>query len=221
MVLHDSDRRPPAQDEPIVSAELIRARLRGSLAGDDPTVVEIGATRDWPTGLQRRMTANLKPAGVLVPIVERSAGLAVLLTRRSHELKHHPGQVSFPGGRMEPDDPDIRHTALRETHEEVGIHPGQVDVAGYLAPMPTVTGYAVTPVIGFVGNDVRLTLDPTEVELAFEVPLAFLLDSRNETWSERVIDDFPVPIVEFGYGGQRIWGATASMVVALRQTLSL
>ena len=203
-----------------MTVEFIRERLRGSLPGEDPTVIEIGSgSRDWPTGLHQRLTTNLKPAGVLIPIIGRSSGLSVLLTRRSTALKHHAGQVSFPGGRMEPEDADIRHTALRETHEEVGIHPDRVSVAGFLTPMPTITGYAVTPVVGLLNEDLILTLDPTEVEVAFEVPLPFLLDPGNESWGERIIDDVPVPIVEFQYGGHRIWGATASMIVALRQTL--
>ena len=202
------------------TVELIRERLRDSSPGPDPTAVNIGnGSRDWPTGLQRRLTTNLKPAGVLIPIVERASGLFVLLTRRSSELKHHAGQISFPGGRMEPQDVDIRDTALRETHEEIGIEPTCVDVAGYLTPMPTITGYAVTPVVGLLGGGIRLTLDPSEVDVAFEVPLPFLLDPGNERRGERVIDEIPVPIVEFTYGGHRIWGATASMIVALRNNL--
>ena len=210
--------QPPATAGPReISTAIIRDRFQRTSPAVDPTAVELGgASRDWPTGLQRRLTANLKPAGVLIPIFERAAGLSVLLTRRSHELKHHPGQVSFPGGRMEPGDSTIRHTALRETHEEVGIHPAAVEIVGFMEAMPTITGYAVTPVVGLLDGNPRLTLDPMEVELAFEVPLPFLLDPANETWSERDIDGVPVPIVEFQYGGQRIWGATASMIVAFR-----
>lgn len=202
------------------TSELIRERFRGRLPGVDPTIADIGASLpDWPSGLQRRLSADLKPAGVLVPIIQRSSGLFVLLTRRSVALKHHAGQISFPGGRMEPQDADIRQTALRETHEEVGIAPHRVDIAGCLAPMPTITGYAVTPVVGLLGEEIRLTLDPSEVDVAFEVPLPFLLDPSNESRGERVIDNIPVPIVEFDYGGYRIWGATASMIVALRNIL--
>lgn len=201
-----------------LSSALIRERFRDTGPGEDPSLIDIeGLGRDLPPGLLRHLSADLAPAGVLIPIIDRPSGLAVLLTRRSTALAQHAGQVSFPGGRMEPDDPDIRHTALRETHEEIGVHPDRVDVAGYLNAMPTITGYAVTPVVGLLGDDVRLTLDPTEVELAFEVPLPFLLDPDNERWSERLIGGTPVPIVEFQYGGQRIWGATASMIVALRK----
>ena len=159
------------------------------------------------------------PAGVLIPLIERQVGLTVLLTRRSPALKHHAGQVSFPGGRMEKADRTIRDTALRETHEEVGIEPGAVRVTGYLSPMPTITGYAVTPVVGLVEGTARLVLDPVEVQRAFEVPLAFLLEHDNVRWSGRDIDGVEVPVAEFRHSGERIWGATAAMIVNLRNIL--
>jgi 8-oxo-dGTP pyrophosphatase MutT (NUDIX family) len=202
-----------------LSATDIRERLSGTRPGDDPVLVDEAAMRDWPAGFRARLGAALTPAGVLVPIIERPGALSVLLTRRADHLKHHAGQVSFPGGRMEPGDADIVATALRETHEEVGIRPWQIEVAGCLAPMPTITGYAVTPVVGLVAVDVELALDRAEVELAFEVPLAFLLDPANEVRSVREIDGIAVPLVEFHHGGERIWGATASMIVSLRQYL--
>lgn len=173
----------------------------------------------WPRALRRKLTSDLVPAGVLIPIIDRTAGLSVLLTQRSPDLKHHAGQVSFPGGRMEAGDADIVATALRETHEEVGIHPDEVEVAGFLDPSPTVTGYAVTPVVGLVAAGFRLAIDYTEVEAAFEVPLRFLLDRRNQEHSERDFEGTRVPIVEFNYGSRRIWGATAAMLLTLRKTL--
>ena len=96
--------------------------------------------------MREKLEGPLKPAGVLVPIIERVEGLSVLLTQRASHLKHHAGQVSFPGGSMEEHDDDVRATALRETQEEVGISPHEVDVIGYLKTMPTITGFAVTPV---------------------------------------------------------------------------
>lgn len=173
----------------------------------------------WPRALREKLTSDLVPAGVLIPIVDRDAGLNVLLTQRSPGLKHHAGQVSFPGGRMEAGDADIVATALRETHEEVGIHPDEVEVAGFLDPSPTVTGYAVTPVVGLVAPGFRLAIDYTEVEAAFEVPLRFLLDRRNQQHSERDFEGTRVPIVEFNYESRRIWGATAAMLLMLRKTL--
>ena len=128
---------------------------------------------------RERIREALRPAGVLIPVIDRREGLSVLLTQRSATLKHHAGQVSFPGGRMEAQDSDVVETALREAREEVGIRPESVAVIGYLPPMPTVTGYAVTAVVGLVTEEVTLQLDPTEVEYAFEVPLAFLLDGAS------------------------------------------
>lgn len=198
----------------------IVARLSKTALEDDPGGVHLATIdRDWPTGLQQRLTANLMPAGVLIPIIDRPDGLAILLTRRSADLKHHAGQVSFPGGRMEPQDQDIRQTALRETDEEVGIHPDQVQVIGYLPTMPTITGFAVTPVVGLLGDDVTLEVDPNEVERAFEVPLQFLMDPNNQHLSMREFEGVKMQLAEFHYEGEKIWGATASMVIALRQFL--
>jgi 8-oxo-dGTP pyrophosphatase MutT (NUDIX family) len=206
----------PAQ----ITAGHIRERMAATRMPDDPLEVAMPpGSRKWPDELRRKMSADLTPAGVLIPIVEYPDRLSVLLTQRSAELKHHAGQVSFPGGRMESSDADIKETALRETHEEIGIRPEQVDIAGYLAPMLTVTGYAVTPIVGLVEPFIRLTLDRFEVEHAFEVPLSFLLDESNQQLSERELHGVTVPIVEFNYASQRIWGATANILVVLRNLL--
>ena len=201
-----------------LTTALLQERLAGTRAPDDPLdVVLPSGSEHWPDYVREQITATLRPAGVLIPVIERAAGLAVLLTQRSAELKHHAGQVSFPGGRMEDRDPDVVQTALRETHEEVGIPPASVAVVGYLPPMPTITGYAVTPVVGLVDEGVPLRIDRTEVEYAFEVPLAFLLDRRNEQALEREYRGRRIPTVEFHYEGERIWGATAHILVELRK----
>ena len=173
----------------------------------------------WPAALQRKLTSNLTPAGVLIPIIERAGDMSVLLTQRAANLKHHASQISFPGGRMEQGDADIAATALRETHEEVGIGPEQVEIAGYLQPSPTVTGYAVTPVVGLVNPEFTLVLDTSEVEEAFEVPLGFLMDRTNQQHSTRDFEGVTVPIVEFNYRHRRIWGATASILLSLRRVI--
>jgi 8-oxo-dGTP pyrophosphatase MutT (NUDIX family) len=187
---------------------------------EDPlAVVMPPGSHEWPADLRRKMCEDLKPAGVLIPIIEHADDLSVLLTQRSAELKNHAGQVSFPGGRMETVDADITQTALRETHEEVGIRPEQVDVAGYLPPMLTVTGYAVTPIVGLVEPGFSLAVDEREVDFAFEVPLSFLLDDKNQEASERDVRGVVVPIIEFNYQRRRIWGATANILVELRKIL--
>lgn len=211
----------PARIKPAqITAGHIRERMAGTRMPADPlAVVMPPGSPAWPEDLRRKMCENLTPAGVLIPILEHPERLSVLLTQRSADLKSHAGQVSFPGGRMESGDVDISVTALRETHEEVGIRPEQVDIAGYLEPMLTVTGYAVTPIVGLVQSDISLTLDESEVEHAFEVPLAFLLDEANQRLSEREVHGVTVPIVEFNYASMRIWGATANMLLALRRLL--
>lgn len=199
----------------MLTARRIRERLAATRPAVDPSKVALEQGRRWPASWQRG--SAFVPAGVLVPIVERRSGLTVLLTRRSEDLKHHGGQVSFPGGRMEAGDGDILQTALRETHEEIGVHPELVSIAGVLDAMPTITGYAVTPVVGVLPESIRLSLDPGEVERAFEVPLDFVMNPDNETRTERVIEGVAVPLLEFRFGGERIWGATATMLAELRR----
>lgn len=169
--------------------------------------------------MRERNLQTFLPAGVLIPVFERPGQLCILLTQRSAELKHHAGHVSFPGGRMEDADKDVVHTALRETHEEVGIPPEAITIIGYLDPMPTVTGYAVTPVVGVVSGDAPLQLDRTEVEYAFEVPLAFLLDERNQRAGEREYQGRIIQTLEFHYESERIWGTTAHMLIELRKII--
>lgn len=156
---------------------------------------------------------------MLIPIVAHREELSVLLTRRAEHLRYHAGQVSFPGGRMEPGDANIEATALRETHEEVGISPGDVEIAGYLDPVVTITGYTVTPVVGLIRAGIQLTIDPGEVQHAFEVPLSFLMDTRNAQASSRVLNGVSMPVVEYHYAAERIWGATANIVMILRKCL--
>jgi 8-oxo-dGTP pyrophosphatase MutT (NUDIX family) len=203
-----------------LSARDIRERLADTSQPKDPLrIVMPERLRTWPPEVRENLTTGLKPAGVLIPIIEHEESLTVLLTRRSSALRYHASQVSFPGGRMEAGDADIRATALRETWEEVGIQPADVDIAGYLEPTPTITGYAVTAVVGIVPSGVELRIDPDEVERAFEVPLAYLLDVANERASEREWNGLRLPIVEFHFASERIWGATANILLELRQRL--
>jgi 8-oxo-dGTP pyrophosphatase MutT (NUDIX family) len=191
------------------------------LPADPLDIARQGTLHRWPEVLRERYTQNLRPAGVLIPLIERESGLTVLLTRRSAGLALHAGQVSFPGGRMEACDSDIVATALRETHEEVGIAPQLVDIAGFLDPSPTVSGYAVTPVVGFVSPGFTLSIDTSEVEQAFEVPLDFLMLERNARHAEREFEGHRIPMVEFLFDEHRIWGATAYFLIMLRQKLSI
>lgn len=163
--------------------------------------------------------ARLRPAAVLVPLIERARGLQVLLTRRTEALRLHAGQVSFPGGRIEPDDRDPVSAALREASEEVGLGPDLSRPQGYLDPFATITGFHVYPVVARVDDAFHARPDPGEVAEAFEVPLDFLLDPANLHTVEMQYQGRPRRVFEFRHGGHRIWGATAAMLLNLRQRL--
>jgi 8-oxo-dGTP pyrophosphatase MutT (NUDIX family) len=156
----------------------------------------------------------LRPAGVLAPIVETDRGLALLLTKRSAALKHHPGQIAFPGGKQDPGDVDVIAAALREAHEEIGLPPDCVEVLGTLPRHETVTSFDVTPVIGFVHKPFTITPERGEVDEVFAVPLDHVLNPANylvqsRLWRGQMRHYFVVP-----YGPYYIWGATARMLRA-------
>ena len=156
---------------------------------------------------------------MLVPIIERASGLAVLFTQRTEHLAQHAGQISFPGGGVEPDDADVIAAALRETEEEVGIPRALVQPFGYLDCFETISSYCVTPVVGSLDAAYTATPDPHEVANVFEVPLDFFLDPGNLRrrciqWRGRTRDIF-----EFPYNERNIWGATAAMLLNLVRRL--
>lgn len=161
------------------------------------------------------------PAAVLVPLVEHADGYTVLLTQRTSSLKKHAGQVAFPGGRMEAGDADAIACALREAQEETGLDPAQVEILGRLPTYLTITGFEVTPVVGAVTPPLSLTPDPIEVASAFEVPLAFFLDSTNHQRVSRDFNGMKRAYYAMPYGDRYIWGATAGMLLNLYQALAL
>ncbi|MCH7344999.1 CoA pyrophosphatase [Pelomonas sp. CA6] len=170
-------------------------------------------------------------AAVLVPLVQRDAGLSVLLTQRTAHLRDHAGQISFPGGRSEPEDLSPEATALREAQEEIGLTPRHVELIGRLPVYRTVTAFDVTPVVALVQPDFQLALDAFEVAEAFEVPLAFLMDPANHrrhtvAWGGGERQFLSMPWTGTGLApsdGPReyfIWGATAAMLRNLYRFLS-
>jgi len=158
------------------------------------------------------------PAAVLIPLIERDDGeLTVLLTQRATQLRNHAGQISFPGGRCEPEDDGPRAAALREASEEIGLDPGFVSVAGYLPDHILISGFRVTPVVGFVRPGFELLLDAQEVQDTFEVPLSFVFEPANHRFRTRRFGfgDTEVELCDIPYGDRNIWGATAGMLMTL------
>ena len=178
-----------------------------------------------PDGWNTESTADpgdrpLTPAAVLIPLVTHDNGLAAILTQRTAHLNDHAGQVSFPGGRFEPHDDGPVATALREAHEEIGLAPEDVEIIGCLDAQDTSTGFSVVPVVGLIDPVYSLTLDSFEVDEAFEVPLAFLFDTRNKRREEmycrgrqRVYDVYD------DYQGHKIWGVTARIIRSLQEAM--
>jgi len=158
-------------------------------------------------------------AAVLVGLVPRREGTQVLLTRRTDGLRHHGGQVSFPGGRIEASDRDAVAAALRETGEEIGLLPAQIAPLGFLDPLATITGFRILPVVAMISPDYVALPDPGEVADVFEVPLAFLLDPANLATHTFDLLGRPRAVWEYRYPAQRIWGATASILLNLRERL--
>jgi 8-oxo-dGTP pyrophosphatase MutT (NUDIX family) len=177
-----------------------------------PRAVEPVTTGDGHLWRQER---EIRPAAVLVPVVNRDDDLTVLFTKRTSHLQDHAGQISFPGGRAEPDDPSPRDTALRETEEEIGLAPDRVDILGQLPEYTTVTGYRVTPVVGLVTAPFELKLDDFEVAEVFEVPLSFLLDPANHQRHLVMYEGRTRHYYAMPYGRHYIWGATAGMLMNL------
>lgn len=161
----------------------------------------------------------LRPAGVLIAIWERPGGAELILTKRSSHLKHHPGQIAFPGGKVDPGDDGPVGAALREAWEEVGLPAAQVQVIGTLPPHETVTGFIVTPVIGLVSGAFHAVPEAGEVEEVFTVPLAHVTDPdqfriERRRWRGQWRRYYAVP-----YGPYYIWGATARILRGLAERL--
>jgi 8-oxo-dGTP pyrophosphatase MutT (NUDIX family) len=160
------------------------------------------------------------PAAVLVAVVDRPEP-SVILTLRTDTVRRHAGQVSFPGGRIDPGDAGPIEAALREAEEEIGLPPAAVEVIGIADTYRTITGYQVTPVMGVVPPDLPLVAQPSEVAAIFEAPLDYLLDERNQ--QVRTVDwrGAERTYFEIQWQERRIWGATAAMIVNLSRRLEL
>lgn len=168
---------------------------------------------DWP------LAPRMVPSAVLIGLVPDSRGMQILLTRRTDQLKHHAGQISFPGGHHEESDASAVATALREAHEEIGLDPGEVTVLGQLPDFGTPSGFRITPVVGVLTAQAAVKADPAEVAEIFSVPLDFLSNPLNYQchrigWNGAERHVFAVP-----WGGYFIWGATAGILRMLARFL--
>lgn len=172
---------------------------------------------DWPNPKAR---AELTPAAVLVPVINRGGEPTVMFTQRTPHLKDHAGQISFPGGRKEPEDVDAAHTALRETEEETGLPRDRIEVLGRIPDYTTGTGFIVTPVVGWVESPAAYAPDPFEVAEVFEVPLGFLLDPRNHRQETALFKGRMRTYYAMPWQGRYIWGATAGMLVSFYRVIA-
>lgn len=161
---------------------------------------------------------KLRPAAVLIGLIETSGRLEVVLTKRASGLKHHPGQIAFPGGKQDAEDGSIEATALREAEEEIGLLPDNVDVLGVMPAHETITGFVVTPVLGRIRDEFDASPEQGEVAEVFRVPLDYLLKPahyavQSRRWRGEQRFYYTVP-----YGPYYIWGATARILRALAES---
>lgn len=176
-----------------------------------------GSVRDWiasalPKSPKRLDEPHLVPAAVLVPIVMRDGAPRLVLTRRTMTVATHKGQISFPGGHVEPQDDGPVATALREANEEIGLPPDKVEVLGLLDDSSTITRFIITPVVALVDSRARLTVDPREVDIIIEVSLHDLLTPQNHRLCDLTHQGTVFTYHRYDIAGHNIWGATAGII---------
>lgn len=175
-----------------------------------------GVTDQTDPRLLNMIPAHPRPAAVLIGFIEATAGPGILLTVRAGHLRHHAGQIAFPGGVIEHSDASPAAAALREAQEEVGLAPQDAEVLGFLPDQIVLTGFRITPVVARLAQSFAPRIDATEVQGSFMLPFAALLDTANERIGKRNLGGIDFTIRDLQYGEHRIWGATAGMLFALR-----
>jgi 8-oxo-dGTP pyrophosphatase MutT (NUDIX family) len=189
-------------------------RERGPFAVDD-----FGDHALNPSLREMIVRGGLRDAAVLVPVVDREEGATVILTQRTEQLRRHSGQVAFPGGRIDDTDPSPEFAALRETEEEIGLSPDLVEIVGRIPDYVTGSGYRIAPVLGIVRPGFRLTINPDEVDAAFEVPLAFLMEPQNHRRESRLWEEQERFYYTMPYEDRFIWGVTAGIIRTIYERL--
>ena len=197
--------------------ERILTALKNTGPATDP--VEAALAGDLPERARKLIKReSLIPAAVLIPLVG-ATDTDVILTRRASHLKHHAGQISFPGGRLEKQDTGPLAAALREAEEEISLDPAFVEIAGFLDPYITITGFVVTPVVGFLRSGYTVEADLVEVDEVFKVPMDHLLNPENWLKRNREFMGVQVTYYEIPWQDRNIWGATAAMLIAFSKLL--
>jgi 8-oxo-dGTP pyrophosphatase MutT (NUDIX family) len=200
-----------------LSAEDFILRVRGG--APDFQAETVGDHTFNPEITDMFMAIERKPAAVLVPIVRREPGATMLFTQRTDNLTSHPGQVAFPGGKIDDEDISDEAAALREAEEEIGLKPADVEMIGRAPDYLTGSGYHIKPVLGLIGPDIRFRLNEEEVSDVFEVPLSFLMDPANHRVGNRTWKGVRRTYYEMPYGDRHIWGVTAGIVRILYERL--
>jgi 8-oxo-dGTP pyrophosphatase MutT (NUDIX family) len=206
--------------DPLYSKSHIRAALLPhASAPDEDMLWLVGVSAESVARIRASFPATKRPAAVLVPLVERDDRLTVLLTQRATTLKEHAGQISFPGGRIDPGDADAWRAALREAREEIGLDESFVEFAGFMPDHFVGTGFRITPAVAFVNPAYELRIATAEVHDVFEVPLEFILDAANHRIGTREVGGEQFEAYDIPFGDRIIWGATAGMLLTLRRLL--
>lgn len=188
----------------------VRARLRDDKPADK-TLVEGDHVLN-PGFHAKVVEVAVKPAAVLIPVIERESGLNLIFTKRTEKLRSHSGQISFPGGKIDTGDESAKYAALRETDEEIGIGRTNIEVLGQMPDYFTGSGYKISSIVGLIDADVQFNPSPDEVEYIFEVPLAFLMNSENHKIGSRVFENTERYFYEMPWNDHYIWGVTAGIV---------
>jgi 8-oxo-dGTP pyrophosphatase MutT (NUDIX family) len=198
---------------PFFTAADLRQRAAGKLLSSD----EAAAALTSPA--HNAAPVVFRPAAVLIPVIDRRPEATVLLTLRTHDLSVHAGQISFPGGKVDPGDATPAETAFREAEEEIGLGRNDVALIGFFDCFRTNKNFCIAPALGVVAPGFEPEIDRREVAETFEVPLRFLMTPENHKWHERKVDGARRDYYAMPYEGRHIWGVTAGILRSMFERL--